>query len=128
MTFDRERHELLNDLCKMCSRQRMLPKSMHLTGGLTGELVEEDSGGYAVISRAQHKNLPVAVKTVRITSSNFDECHRVNALASMYLEGFLTMGFVGILSRGCHVETSSTPEHPAIARRGFGKTSAFHDI
>lgn len=96
-TSDQERHELLNILCKMCSRQRMLPKVMHV-GHLTGELVEADSGGHAVIFRAQRNNRSVAVKTIRITmNSDFDKCHSVNKLTFIYLKGFLTIGFVGIL-------------------------------
>ena len=76
--LDQERHELLNILCKMCSRQRMLPNSMHV-GRLTGELVEAERGGNTVVFRAQHNNRSVAVKTIRITMScDFDKRHSVS--------------------------------------------------
>ena len=61
----------------MCSRQRVLPQSMHL-GRLTGELVEAERGGHATIFQTQHNNRQVAVKTIRVTmSSDFDRCHSV---------------------------------------------------
>ncbi|KAF9789222.1 kinase-like domain-containing protein [Thelephora terrestris] len=75
-TCDQERRELLNSLCKTCDRLRMLPKSMHLEGRPTEGLVEVNSGGHAVIFRAEHSGRSVAVKTIRITSSTFDKCHR----------------------------------------------------
>ena len=61
-----DRHELLNLLCKMCSRQRMIPKSMHATNCLNGNLIEECHGGYANIFRGEHKGRPVAVKILRL--------------------------------------------------------------
>ncbi|KAF9784423.1 kinase-like domain-containing protein [Thelephora terrestris] len=57
----------------MCSRRRMLPRSMHTVIRLTGEPVEAIRGGQSVIFRAQHRGRQVAVKTIRITmSSDFD--------------------------------------------------------
>ena len=127
-TRDQERHELFNILCKTCSRLRMLPKSTRMGGRLTGELVEMDSGGHAVIFRARYNNRSVAIKTIRVTTSNFDRCHSVSATTSTHLESFLKMRFVGILSGGHRVEAPSTPEHPAITWCGFGTTPAFDDI
>jgi hypothetical protein len=63
MACDEDRHKLLNILCKMCSRQRMIPKSMHVGGRPSGELIEEYHAGHATISRAEHNGRPVAVKT-----------------------------------------------------------------
>ena len=70
---------------------------MHMGGCLTGELIEMDSGGHAVISQALYKNRSVAVKTIRVTTSNFDRRHSVSATTVTYLESFLTVRFVGIL-------------------------------
>lgn len=116
-------------LCKMCSRQRILPKSMHVDGGLTGELVEMERGGHATIFLAQHNNISVAIKTIRVNmNSDFDKCHSVNTPNFIYLKSFLTMRFAGILSRGRRVETSPAPERPAVARCRVGTTPAFDDI
>ena len=80
--YDRDRHELLNILCKMCSRQRMVPKSMHVDSCLNGELIEEYNGGHATVFRGEHKGRPVAVKSVRIyLTSDFGKCLGVNILA-----------------------------------------------
>ena len=82
MACDQDRHELLNILCKMCSRQRMIPKSMHMDKRLNGELIEEYDGGHATIFRGEHKDRPVAVKVVRVyLTSDFGKCFSVRALA-----------------------------------------------
>ena len=79
---DRSRHELLNILCKMCSRQRMIPTPMHVDDCLNGELVEEYDGGYETVFRGQHKGRQVAVKIVRLyLTSNFDKRFSVNIFA-----------------------------------------------
>lgn len=102
---------------------------MHVGERLTGELVEADRGGRAIIFRAQLDNRPVAVKSVLVyTSSDFDQRLSVNTPTFMFLENFLTMRFVGILSRSCCVETSPTPEHPAVVRCGLETTPAVDDI
>ena len=78
---DRERHELLNILCKLCSRQRMIPKSMHMTNCLNGELIEEYDGGHASVFRDKHEGCPVAIKIVRLyLTSDFDKSLSVRML------------------------------------------------
>ena len=62
----------------------MLPNSMHMAGSLTRELVEAERGGHATIFRARHNNRQVAVKTIRVTSSDFDKCHSVNMTTFTY--------------------------------------------
>ena len=80
MTCDRNRHELLNILCKICSRNRITPKSMHVNKRLTGKLVEEYSGGQATVFRAERHGCQVAVKMVRIyMTSDFGKCLSVSA-------------------------------------------------
>ena len=79
MVFDEDRHKLLNILCKTCSRQRIIPKSMHVDERLNGELIEEYNGGQATIFRAECYGRAVAVKTVRIyVTSDFDKCFSVS--------------------------------------------------
>ena len=72
---DRDRRELLNALCKMCSRQRTIPESMHMVNCLNGGLVEECGGGQATVFRANHKGRPVAIKIMRLyLTDDFDKC------------------------------------------------------
>ena len=62
---DRERLKLLNKLCKMCSRHRVIPKSMHIPDCSKGA-VEVERGGFANISQGTHKGRRVAIKVVRV--------------------------------------------------------------
>ena len=79
MACDQDRHGLLNILCKMCSRQRMVPKSMLAGEHLNGELIEEYEGGHATIYRGVHEGRPVAVKVMRVyATSDSDKCCSVN--------------------------------------------------
>ena len=78
---DQDRHELLNALCKMCSRQRTIPDSMRIGNCLNGELIEEYDGGQANIFRGKHKGRPVAVKIMRLyLTSDFHKCLSVKTL------------------------------------------------
>ena len=78
---DQDRHELLNILCKTCSRQRMMPRYMHMANCLNGELTEKCYGGYADVFQGKHKGRLVAVKVVRLyETSDFDRCFSVKAL------------------------------------------------
>ena len=78
---DQDRHKLLNILCKMCSRQQMMPKSMHMVNCLEGELIEEYDGGYAKVFRGRHKGRAVAVKILRLyLTSDLDKCFKVSIL------------------------------------------------
>ena len=72
---DRDRRELLNALCKMCSRQRKLPKSMQMHDCLGGELVEMDSGGQATIFKGEYRGRPVAFKVRRLCQSDDIDKH-----------------------------------------------------
>jgi len=76
-----DRHELLNILCKMCSRQRIIPKSMHMPNCLDGELTEVYDGGHANLFRGEHKGRAVAIKILRLyLTSDFDKCCSVSIL------------------------------------------------
>ena len=94
LSCDQDRHELLNILCKMCSRQRMIPKSMCVDKRLNGELIEEYDGGHATIFRGEHKGRPVAVMAVRIyLTSDFGKCYSVNILTPHALKVPIYHGF-----------------------------------
>ena len=116
MVCDEDRHKLLNILCKTCSRQRIIPKSMHVDERLNGELIEECNGGHATVFRTEHNGRAVAVKTARIyLTSDFDKCLSVSVAHTLH-KSLLTAAFIGILSRSCCVEASPTPEHPSVAQ------------
>jgi len=77
----RDRHELLNILCKVCSRQRKIPKTMHMGDCLQGELIEEYGGGHANIFRGKHKGRPVAIKIMCLyLTSDLDKRLKVKTI------------------------------------------------
>ena len=77
---DRERLELFNQLCKTCSRNRVIPTSMHIPD-CSENSVEAESGGFADVSRATYNGRQVAIKVVRAyDSENLDEVRSVSGL------------------------------------------------
>jgi hypothetical protein len=62
---DHERLKLFNKLCKMCSRHRVIPESMHIPDCLKGS-VEVERGGFADVSRGTYRGRRVAIKVVRV--------------------------------------------------------------
>ena len=62
---DRERRKLFNTLCKTCSRNRVIPKSMHIPDCSKGS-VGVEWGGYANVSQSTCEGRQVAVKVVRV--------------------------------------------------------------
>jgi len=63
--LDHERLKVFNDLCKNCSRHRVVPKSMHIPDCSEGS-VEVECGGFANVLRSTYKGRRVAVKVVRM--------------------------------------------------------------
>jgi len=109
---DRDRHKLLNTLCKMCSRQKTIPKSMYMVNCLEGELTEEYGGGQGTVFRGEHKGRAVAIKISHLyLTSDLDKCFRVSILALRIAEIPTDTGIPGIHSRGGCMEASSTSEH-----------------
>ena len=78
--LDRERLKLLNELCKICSRHRVIPKSMHIPDCLEGT-VEVESGGFADVSQGTYEGRRVAIKVVRAyITSDLDLIRSVRTL------------------------------------------------
>jgi len=93
-----DRHQLLNDLCKMCSRRRVVPTSMRTVSCLKGEPTEEYNGGHGIIFRSELKGHAVAVKTLRLyLTSDFDKCLSVCMFALCSAEPPSDTGILGIL-------------------------------
>ena len=61
---DRDRLKLFNELCKACSRHRVIPKSMYIPDCSKGSVVVEH-GGFANVSRGKYKGRQVAIKVLR---------------------------------------------------------------
>jgi len=61
---DRERLKLLNELCKTCSRHRVIPKSIHIPDCLQ-DSVEVEWGGFADVSQGTYEGRRVAIKVGR---------------------------------------------------------------
>jgi len=80
---DRERLKLLNELCKMCSRHCVIPKSMHIPDCSEGS-VEVESGGFADVSQGTHEGRLVAIKVVRAyVTSDLDLIRSVSVLPKL---------------------------------------------
>ena len=78
---NQDRHKLLNILCKACSHQQTIPKSMHMADCLKGGLNEAYDGGHAKVFRGEHKGHAVAVKILRLyLTSDLDKFYKVSAL------------------------------------------------
>ena len=118
---DRDRRKLLKALCKMCSIQRTIPRSMHMENCL--------NEGRANMFRGKHKGRPVGVKIVRLClTGDFDEYFSVSILKSRIAEVLVDTGISGILPRSCRMEASPTPEHPTLAGCEFRRAPVGHDI
>jgi hypothetical protein len=104
---DRERVKLLNNLCKMCSRHRVIPKSMHIPDCSKGS-VEVEHGGFSAVSQGTYKGHRVAIKVVRVClTSDLDVVLSVSLLlARSYL--YEWMGCRASVERGLSGSTSDT--------------------
>jgi len=77
---DQERLRLLNELCKMCSRHRVIPTPMHIPDCSEGS-VEVESGGFADVSQGTYEGRKVAIKVVRLyITSDLDTIRSVSVL------------------------------------------------
>ncbi|KAF9646136.1 kinase-like protein [Thelephora ganbajun] len=63
---DEERLTLFNKLCKTCSRQRLLPRSMHISDYSWDPMDNDCHGGHANVSQCTYKGRRVAVKVPRV--------------------------------------------------------------
>jgi hypothetical protein len=70
---DNERARFLNILCKTCSRQRSVPKSMRIPCSYTEPAAEQHQGGYANVFKGEERGRSVAIKVVRRYLTNDHE-------------------------------------------------------
>ena len=92
---------MFNELCKTCSRHHVIPKSMHIQD-CSEESVVAEHGGSANISRGTYKGRRVAVKVVRVHTSDLNIVFGVSIpLASLHLPVWICCrGFAGRESPG----------------------------
>jgi len=77
---DRELVKLLNKLCKICTRYRVVPKSMNFPD-CSKNFVEVECGGFANVSQSTYEGRQVAVKVVRMyITSDLDAILSVSLL------------------------------------------------
>lgn len=71
---DRDRLKLLNELCKKCSRHRVIPKSMHIPDFSSSNDASraEYFGGFANIFKSTYEGHTVAVKVIRVFTTNLN--------------------------------------------------------
>ena len=70
---DRERLKLFNELCKICSRHRVIPKSMHIPDCSEHATPVEHIGGFSSVSRSTYEGYQVAIKDVNLYTVNLSE-------------------------------------------------------
>lgn len=56
---------MFNELCKTCSRYRVIPKSMRIPDCSEGS-IEVECGGFANVSESTYEGRRVAIKVVRV--------------------------------------------------------------
>ena len=125
---DRDRGKLLNALCRMCSLQRTIPKSLHMENCLNEESTEDDEGCPNMF-RGKHKGRAVGVKIVRLyLTGDFGKYFSVSILTPRIAEVLVDTGIPGILPRSCRMEASPASEHPTLAGCESRRASVGHDI
>ena len=77
---DRDRLKLFNELCKMCSRLRIIPKSMHVPGLSTDDTQVQYGGGFSITSEGTYEGYRVAIKVLHVYSNNLNTVINVSDL------------------------------------------------
>jgi hypothetical protein len=70
MIYPREKPEFLNLLCKTCHLKRSLPRSMLITCLQNVPTLAEYRGGFADVYRGKCDGHPVAIKVVRLCTTD----------------------------------------------------------
>ncbi|KAF9789584.1 kinase-like domain-containing protein [Thelephora terrestris] len=68
---DKERRRLFNELCKTCSRRRVIPDSMYIPDR-SNEATVEYTGGFATVSRSAYGGHQVAIKVINVYTNTLN--------------------------------------------------------
>jgi len=127
--FDQERTRFLNILCKMCSRQRSVPSSMHATCWYNDQTAEDRHGGFANVFKGVDRGRPVAVKVVRLyLVSDLEMCLSVGPFKSRWRKLPLIKSLADVLQRSCCLEAPAAPEYSPVSRCELGNAQICDDI
>ena len=74
----RERRKLFNELCKKCSKHQFIPKSMHIPDCPRDDTQAAYTGGFSNVYRSRYEEYQVAVKVVKVVSSNLNAIYSVS--------------------------------------------------
>lgn len=77
---DREWLKLFNELCKTCSRHRVIPKSMHIPDCSRDATQVEYVGGFSNVSKSTFEGHLVAVKVLHVFTNNINSVLSVSDL------------------------------------------------
>ena len=75
---DRERLKLFNELCKTCSRHRVVPKSIHIPDCSTDGTQVRYTGGFSIVSEGSYEGHRVAIKVLQVYSNHLSTVLRVS--------------------------------------------------
>jgi len=114
--FDQERTGFLNLLCKMCSLQRSVPKSMRVDCSYNEKTIEWRHEGRAIALR-EDSGRPVAIKVVRLHLTNdFEIPSNVRPLQSCWRMPLLTQPLVEVFQGNGRLEAPTAPKCSSISR------------
>ena len=103
----------------MCSRKKLLPKSLRIPLCYNRQGFPLYTGGFADVWKGEHRGQAVAVKVIRTPSSmdlqNLQMTIGVGCAIFPYVNA-LTEPCIEVLQGGCHVEIASTSECAVIDR------------
>ena len=128
MVPPKERCEILNQLGKICGKERTVPRAMLIDPASVHYLSThpEFRGGFGDVYRGEYNGHRVAIKVARLTlTCDLDRRISVRTLLHQARKTpELNVPFVGVLHRGDHMEAPTTSKYSTVFRRDDGPASA----
>ena len=115
-------------LCKICGRQGLLPKSLQIP--LCYNRLDEPlyHGGYADVWKGERQGRPVAVKVLRVYSTDdFDKITKVcSHIPLKPCADQLVLAIAEVLQGGCDLDDSSSSKRTTTVRCDNGRTPLYN--